>query len=288
MTLRRGPFRRSAAIAVVAVASVALMAFGASVDPEPAIAAPADRLPDLSMKRPADLTIQTTSSGGRRLRFTSDIVNVGDGPFETRGSRSSTSVATMSISQRIYNTSGGSRSVATGAVARYAGDGHDHWHVQDVARYDLYAITAGGPSLRRDSKVGFCFFDTNTYNLALPGAPSSRQYLQAGCGTRSVLATTNGISVGWLDRYPSNFAFQWIDVTGIAAGDYFLKYTVDPSGRFVEKVEGNNCTWARIRIPASGSSVTVRDSGWGCVLPGTPAPTEIPRGQVIVPPRPTP
>ena len=287
MTVRRSSIRRSAAIALVAVLSLGLMAVGASIDPDLVTAAPGDRLPDLSLKRPADLQIQTTSSGRRRLRFTSEIVNVGDGPFETRGSRSSTSVSTMSVSQRIYTTSG-SRSVATGVVARYAGDGHDHWHVQEVARFDLYAITPGGPSLRRDAKVGFCFFDTNAYNLGLPGAPSSRQYVESGCGARSTLSTRNGISVGWLDRYAWNFAFQWIDITGLAAGDYFLKYTVDPNGRFLEKVEKNNCTWARVRIPASGSSVTVRDSGWGCVLPGTPAATEIPRGQVIVPPRPTP
>lgn len=286
MTGRRTWRRRSAGMAIVAGLGLALMAFGAAPWTEEAAAAAGDRLPDLSTKRPTDIRIETTASGTRRLRFTSVIINVGDGPFETRGSRSSTSVSTMKISQRISTASGGTRSVATTAVARYAGDGHDHWHVQDVARYDLYAVTPGGPSLSRDAKVGFCFFDTNAYDLSLPTAPSSRQYFESGCGNRSTLSTKNGISVGWLDLYAWNFAYQWINVSGVPAGDYFLKYTVDPNGNFLEKREKNNCTWARIRLPASGPTVRVLESGWGCILPGTPP--AIPRGSVVLPPRPAP
>ncbi|HET9455806.1 MAG TPA: lysyl oxidase family protein [Candidatus Limnocylindrales bacterium] len=286
MTGRRRGTRRTALVALVATLGCGLMALGALPPAEGAVAAPGDRLPDLSTKRPTDVRIETTASGARRLRFTSTIVNVGDGPFETRGSRSSTSSA-MTISQRVYNTSGGYRTIPTGAVARYAGDGHNHWHVQDVARYDVYPLTPGSASLGRDAKVGFCFFDTNTYDLGLPGAPSSRQYFESGCGTSSTLSTRNGISVGWLDRYPWNFAFQWITITGLPAGDYFLKYTVDPNHVFLEKVEGNNCTWARIRIPAGGSTVTVADSGWGCTLPGwSVGATPPPRGVVIIPSRP--
>jgi hypothetical protein len=280
----RGWNRRTTGISLAAGVSCAIIAFGALVGVGEVAAAPGDRLPDLSTKRPTDIRIETTTSGTRRLRFTSTIINVGDGPFETRGSRPSTSSA-MTIWQWIHNTSGGSRAVRTTATARYAGDGHDHWHVQDVARYDLVPITPGGASLGRDAKVGFCFFDTNAYDLTLPRAPSSRQYFEAGCGVQSTLSTRNGISVGWLDRYPWNFAFQWINITGVRAGEYYLKYTVDPNHEFLEKVEGNNCSWARIRIPASGSSVTAVSSGWGCSLEGT-GPTPIPRGVVIIPPRP--
>lgn len=278
---RRGPCR-SIGTGLVAALGLGLMALGGMPWTDEAAAAAGDRLPDLTTKRPADVRIQTTASGTRRLRFTSTIVNVGDGPFETRGSRSSTSVSTMKISQRIYTTSGGTRSIATTAIARYAGDGHDHWHVQDVARYDLFAVTPDGPSLGRDAKVGFCFFDSAAYDLSLPGAPSSRQYFESGCGNRSTLTTKNGISVGWLDRYPWEFAYQWIDITGLPVGDYYLKYRVDPNDSFLEARRRNNCTWALIRIRATGSTVPVLDSGWGCVLPGS-----IPTGVVVLPPRPS-
>ena len=270
----------AAAIALGPLIALVWPAFGGVAD----AASPADLLPDLSMTKPTDIQIQTTSSGARRLRMTTTIVNIGRGPFETRASRQSTSDPTLSVSQRIYNTAGGTRVHATTEVARYAGDGHDHWHVQRVANYELYSPSGTGPVLRRDSKVGFCFFDTNLYRPSLPRSPSSRQYLESGCGTRSSLFVKNGISVGWADKYPWNFAFQWIDVSGLPAGEYLLKISADPRRQFQELVEGNNCNWTRIRIPRTGSTVRIVESGWGCVLPGTVLP--IPTGRVVVPPRP--
>ncbi len=284
MTSHRNSTRRAARIGLTA-ALLAIMPLVGSLraaEPVDAAASP-DRLPDLSMSMPTDILIQTTSAGARRLRFTTTIVNLGAGPFETRASRRSTSTPTMLVSQRIYNAAGGTRVHDTSAVARYAGDGHDHWHVQGVAGYALFAPTGQGPSLRRDAKVGFCFFDTNPYRLSLPGAPPSRQYLQSGCGQRSSRFVKNGISVGWSDRYPWDFAWQWIDITNLPAGEYFLKVTADPNGNFEEEREKNNCNWTRIRFSGSGSSLAILDSGWGCALPGSDGPPPV--GRVVIPPR---
>lgn len=235
-------------------------------------AAPVDRLPDLAMAYPTGLRIQVTANGTRRLRFTSTIVNIGDGPFETRSSRLA-GQSRMRVNQRIYNSAGGYRVVDTTARARYSGDGHDHWHVQDIAAYELYAINAPGPALRSDAKVGFCFFDTNPYNLSLPRAPRTKQYTAAGCGHRPALFVKNGISVGWGDRYASNLARQWIDVKGLPSGEYFLKLTVDPLFQFQEIRHRNDCNWSRIRISTKSSVVTVLDRGFNCVLPGQAPPT---------------
>jgi hypothetical protein len=274
---RRAPISLRAATLALAVL-VCVLALGA-VD----AAAATDRLPDLSMTMPTSLRMEN-SGGQRRLRMSTTIVNTGTGPFETRASRRTTSTATMNVSQRIYNSDGGFRVNATTEVARYAGDGHNHWHVQNVAHYELYAPSGQGPALKRDSKVGFCFFDTNAYRTSLPGAPGSRQYNQAGCGTQNSLSVKNGLSVGWSDVYPWNIGLQWINVTGMAAGEYLLKLTVNPNGQFEEARFWNNCNWTRIRIPSSGSSVAVLGSGSGCVLPGSP-PTPIPTGRVVIPPR---
>jgi hypothetical protein len=284
MSIHRMPTLRATRLGLAAAALALTPLIGAFGPGGPArAAAPADRLPDLSMTKPADLRVETTSTGARRLRFTTSIVNIGAGPFETRASRRSTSDSTMGVSQRIHNTVGGTRVHETTEVARYAGDGHDHWHVQRVAHYELFSPTGAGPVLRRDSKVGFCFFDTNPYRLSLPGAPTSRQYLQSGCGSRSSLFVKNGISVGWSDRYPWNFAWQLIDVTGLAAGEYMLRVSADPKAQFEELIEKNNCNWTRIRIPRTAATVQVLDSGWGCVVPGS---VLIPTGHVVIPPRP--
>jgi hypothetical protein len=284
MTSHRNSTRRAVRIGLSA-ALLAIMPLAGSLRAAERVEAAAspDRLPDLSMSMPTDIVIQTTSAGVRRLQFTTTIVNIGSGPFETRASRRSTSVPTMLVSQRIYNAAGGTRVHDTSAIARYAGDGHDHWHVQGVAGYALFAPTGKGPSLRRDAKVGFCFFDTNPYRLSLPGAPSSRVYQQSGCGTRSSLFVKNGISVGWSDRYPWNFAWQWIDITNLPGGEYLLKVTADPNGNFVEEREKNNCNWTRIRFSGSGSSLTILESGWGCALPGSDEPPPV--GRVVIPPR---
>jgi hypothetical protein len=212
------------------------------------------------------MRIETTADGTRRLRLTATIVNIGDGPFETRSSRLA-GEDRMGVNQRIYNSAGGYRVVDTTATARYSGDGHDHWHVQNIARYELYTTTGKSP-VRRGAKVGFCFFDTTAYRLSLPRAPSTPRYTAAGCGVKSSLFVKNGISVGWGDRYGWRLARQWIDVTNLASGEYYLKLTFDPAFRFQEIRHRNDCTWTRIRISKSSSTVTVLDRAYSCTLPG--------------------
>jgi hypothetical protein len=243
----------------------------------PATAAPADLLPDLAMARPLDLHIQRLAGGRRMLRLTTMIVNVGAGPLETRASRNSAAAPFMQVKQRIYNSGGGYRVVNTTAMARYSGDGHDHWHIQRVASYELYPVAGTAQAVARSSKVGFCFYDTRRYRPSLPGAPSSRRYGSAGCGTRTARTLRHGISVGWADRYGSELAFQAIDVSGLPAGDYYLKVTADPNGDFLELSEPNNCNWTRVRIRTSGTLLSVLGWGAGCALPGTAAsPTPVP------------
>ena len=134
----------------------------------------------------------------------------------------------MPVKQRIYDAHGGYRVVDTGTVATYSGDGHDHWHVQRVARYELFRSTGSSVAVARSSKVGFCFFDTRPYRPTLPGAPATRRYAVAGCGDRRALAVRHGISVGWADRYGHELRYQAIDVTELPPGEYLLMVTVDP------------------------------------------------------------
>jgi hypothetical protein len=240
---------------------MASAALATSLLPAPAIAVN-DRLPDLRVARLTEFRVQTTSNDRRLLRFTSMLVNVGRGPLVLRGTRTSTSVAQMTVSQRIYTDAGTSWWLRTPAVMRFAGDGHEHWHVQRVARYELKPVANLAAAPLRGAKVGFCFFDTNPYRLSLPGAPQSRQYAQSLCGTRSSLSASMGLSVGWGDKYPWNFAFQWIDVTGLRSGDYRVCVTADPDDWFAETEQLNNGVWADVRMSATGSAVTVLRYGW--------------------------
>jgi Lysyl oxidase len=229
--------------------------------PGPALAA-SDRLPNLRMLPLRDWHIQDVD-GRRLLRFTTIMANGGPGSFEVRGYRSSTAQTQMKIDQVIFDDAGGSRRIKTGAVGSYAGDGHDHWHVKRIMTYELYKVD-NPATMRGGAKTGFCFLDTTAWRLDLPFARQSPYYQESWCGTRQTLSTRVGISVGWGDRYPWDFAYQWIDITGLPAGRYIVRSTVDIADWYRETNDYDNCRWVRIRIPSSGTAITVLDSGGGC------------------------
>ncbi len=218
-----------------------------------------DRLPDMRPERPTEFHIQNVN-GRRLLRFTATMVNVGDGPMEVLGRRTA-SFDPWTVTQVIDDDAGGKRRVETDAYLVYAGDGHDHWHVRKMMAYHVFStkVTKG------DSKVGFCFFDTNLRYPDLPRSPSTRQYRESWCGTRTSTTSRTGISVGWADKYGWRLAYQWVDITGMPGGDYYVRAIVDPNAWFLEKREDNNCTYTRIRIKSSGTSVQVLGSGARCV-----------------------
>ena len=237
------------------VALIIVMAVGlllALNRPSAAVAA-ADRLPDLGMARLQDFSIDTTTIPGRRLlRFTTVIVNIGVGPFETVGSRPDTSVPELAVTQRIFNDAGSFREVSTPAVMFWAGDGHDHWHVRDAEAYELVRLD-NGRRVGTGAKHGFCYFDNTPYRLWLAGAPNASVY--GGCGAAGDLTVTTGLSVGWGDTYPAGIAFQWVDITGLKAGRYRLTATADPANWFDETNNANNATWANLRLTGSGVRV---------------------------------
>ncbi len=211
-----------------------------------------DALPDLRIRRITSFYIEWTTDDRKLLRFPTVIVNAGSGRFDVRGHRPSTNVSTMTTRQRIYDRQGGHRSVASDAVMYFAGDGHNHWHVRDLNRYSLYRV-GGGPRVGTGAKHGFCFYDNTTYNLALPGAPSSPYY--KGCGDSDNLGVMMGLSVGWGDTYSASLRDQYIDVTDLPDGDYRLAAEADASNWFLESDKSNNKAVTVIRI--AGSNVTV-------------------------------
>ncbi len=227
------------------------------------VAAGAEAVPDLAMAPLSDFQVQWVN-GRRLLRFTAMMVNVGDGHFELRGSRASTADP-MVMRQIIYtDPSRGTvaRQVTTNAVAKWSGDGHDHWHVQEMMRYDLW----GPRGTTRGAKVGFCFLDSDPYRLSLPGAPSSSFYRSANCGhDPNLLSNRMGISIGWGDEYEYYLAWQWVDITGLPSGSYTLRANVDPYGFFVETNENNQCAYAHLGISSTSNAVTLHSRGFECL-----------------------
>jgi hypothetical protein len=84
-------------------------------------------------------------------------------------------------------------------------------------------------------KQGFCMMDITQVNATAPQG-------QYSC-------TNQGITRGWADVYDSALDCQFLDITGVPAGNYQLKLTVNPDGLFQESNTTNNTVSVPVSIP---------------------------------------
>jgi Lysyl oxidase len=217
--------------------------------------ATSDLLPDLAMAPIRDVRLEQTSNGRRLLRFTAEIVNLGVGAFEIEGERGTTTDELMTnVRQRVFDTSGGSREIATIATMRFAGDGHSHWHVNNLERYELTPIDSTSIA-GIGVKSGYCFFDNNHVDPQLPGSPGLIQYPE--CGGPQSLSVVMGLSIGWGDIYFWNLPDQYIDVTALPPGRYSLRAIADPDNWFSEISDANNSISTEVIIGSEGAGIVV-------------------------------
>lgn len=234
-----------------------------SPTPEPLI--PDDALLPNLVLQPLDEWQVEYRDGRRLLRVTTIFSNIGDGPFELRGSRASADEPVMLMDQIVYTASGGFRRVPDVIDARYAGDGHDHWHAQQVVTMELSPVLDPG-SVRNGNKIHFCFFDNVQTGAELAELSSQGFYQIRWCGNPRSLSVRMGLSVGWGDRYGWDFAYQWVDITDMPGGTYTLEATVDWANVLYETDDSDNCTMSRIQIPGAGDGpiITVEVGGQPC------------------------
>lgn len=147
---------------------------------------------------------------------------------------------------------------------------HDHMHFREYADYRLWttrgyeewqALRANNPDalstdlLKRirnldekmvaGAKLGFCVIDI------IP-ATSSPDYSGPPPGPAKYFScrSNQGISVGWADSYFFvQLDGQWIDVTGVDAGNYVLEAEVNPERLFTEVSYSNNAAAVEVSIP---------------------------------------
>lgn len=216
---------------------------------------PAALLPDLQAL-PSYLsgwTVNTTTGGGRELRYSTAMANAGTGAFELRGTPNYETgidgVQRQLVNQRVYQSDGAPQDRFAGYFVYHPG--HGHIHFDDMAYGVIRIRTAGnglGDVVALSPKTSFALIDINRFNSALPGSPSSAVYPTSD-------NQVQGISVGWNDVYGSGLAGQQINITGLANGDYWLELTVDPLNRIQETDETNNTSRLAITLstlPTSG------------------------------------
>lgn len=218
------------------------------------------QLPDLGMARIANMSVDTSTVPGKKvLRFDATIKNVGAGPFELLGNRTSTS-SPWTVTQRIYNSTtptGTPTEVSTPATLIFGGDGHNHWHVNNLQSYELDRLD-NGVKVGTGAKSGFCFYDNEGTVAHQPPYYTSSNACAGG--QQSALQALMGLSVGWGDLYSHTLPDQYIDITRLAPGKYRLKAIADPSQWFTESNTSNNETWVDIQIN-KGNGVKVLSYG---------------------------
>jgi hypothetical protein len=116
--------------------------------------------------------------------------------------------------------------------------GHTHFEASWV-EYRL--LDSGGALAGFGHKQGFCIEEVYDSTGAFVRGQPGRYHCE-----------DMGIGAGYADIYPAYVPGQWVDVTGLPAGDYTLELHVNPTGdpRFGEETPtlANNVTSVRVRI----------------------------------------
>jgi hypothetical protein len=213
----------------------------------PAAHAVSELLPDLVAEAPTSpqpLEVARLGDGRDHLlvRFDGVIHNIGPGPLEIRGSQPVNGAMTVTW-QRIYRTDSSRRDDHSRhpPIHFENSDGHRHWHLTGAARYSLWDET-GSSQVAPASKVGFCLLDSEHIDSF---GPTTKVYSRSatrycGEGQPNAAQVFEGISAGWLDYYPYDLPFQWVDVSDVAPGPYRLAADVDPDNFVLERNEANN------------------------------------------------
>jgi hypothetical protein len=246
--------KRSLASAVFVAALVVTV-------PAPAVAThpPVEAgLPDIGMLPPTDFSIQSRPRGQRWLRFDTVIVNIGPGPFQVYGHDDLTDATSKhAVVQEVWDGTSWAEQ-PTEAVMSYSGDGHDHWHVENLQDWTIVnANDAAARVLAKGAKTGFCFWDN--YRYGSTASPHYHPYTTDACELMGDGTVPMGLAVGWGDEYPSTIAYQYIDISGLPNGDYVVTVVADPQNWFIEASDANNSSWTKIRI--SRKNVQVLEYG---------------------------
>ncbi len=214
--------------------------------------AQADLLPDIIVGASQLYDNRITVENGRRLlRLSNSTPNIGLGKLYLYGATVHDD-GTRDVVQRIFREDGTSWDRLAGRFVNHPT--HSHIHFEDWA---IYRLRVRGPAdeigevVAEGSKTSFCILDLQIYDASLPNFDPNGEFRNCG-------STIQGLSVGWMDIYSKDLEGQWIDITGVPDGNYWLESTVDPDNHVLELDEENNST--RIPIVLSGDSTVQPDA----------------------------
>lgn len=224
-------------------------------------------LPDLISLPAWGITIShETSPDTDMLHFGATIWVSGNGPLDIEGFRDNGS-PTMPAYQYFWSNGHIVGRVPAGTMGFDSQPGHNHWHFQQFAEYQL--LNADKRLVVRSAKVGFCITPTDPVDLLEGGAvwqpPSTG--LSGQCGVPTALWVTEYLPVGWGDTYPGTVTGNSFDITNLPNGTYFIEVVANPSGVIHEVTRANDISLREVILGGQPGHRTVQVPAWKGIDP---------------------
>jgi Lysyl oxidase len=234
-------------------------------------------LPDLRTVVPTHLNL-VNEHQQEILRFSNGIANTGAGPWALRPDPPPAEATTVVSAVQEFRDSGAEFECGTQpkqvtacfnvVSEKVAGTfefhpAHNHWHIGDVALFEVRKGSPTGPIVGGNSiKTTFCLIDW--YKLDDNAPAGERIFFD--CAT-----SFQGISSGWVDQYHQATVGQQVVLTDVPdANDYYLVSTANYARIFTETNYTNNSAWVKFTLTSESNGnrkVTVTDRS-PCSTPG--------------------
>jgi hypothetical protein len=220
-----------------------------TVAPDPSIEPDLESLPAFG--------IELTKNG--YLRFAATVWNSGPSPLVVDGYRSTTDQNVMDAYQFFYTADGTPSGYDTAGAMEWDGrPGHNHWHFEDFARYQL--LDSSQTAVVRSRKEAFCLANTDAVDYTVEGA-NWRPYntdLSTSCGDYSSLAVREVLLAGSGDTYYQSLPGQSFKVSDLPNGVYYVSVEANPYAVLHEGDTTNNNSLRKIKLMGSGANRTVK------------------------------
>jgi hypothetical protein len=176
--------------------------------------------------------------------FDADSCEMQEGCVNAPGVRRILGFTTLTPNMGTQNLDLGDAYAAGGSANFVWSPCHMHYHFMHYAEYRL--LDQNGNKILVGRKQAFCLEDFETYSQDAPQLTNDEIYTcQPG--------SSQGIHVGWADRYYAGLPCQWLDITDLPSGSYTLEMEVNPDRVLVEKNYDNNITRAPVTVTDRGT-----------------------------------
>jgi hypothetical protein len=217
----------------------------------------------------------------RCLRFTSDIQNVGGGelsvgiPAAVTGSNGQPQVGYVpgecQAVQFVTDTNGATVTRPAGTCEFHLE--HGHFHYGNLLGYTLHTVGPNGsigPAVSTSIKESFCLTDDDYFgygttgpngprlNVGQPDCNIPRQVAAPSTKPGSGTYVVEGITPGWGDVYTWDTPDQYIDVTNIPSGTYWIVEETNPAGVVLVAGPAHTCAATELQLTRGAQSDTVK------------------------------